>query len=117
VFYCRSALAGARQAEPSSHVLRVARMENRRPDSGDFQRLLELAYLCPEHGKDQPRIRAVAAYYRVAGLLDRFSRRLLPEISSWAKREQRACSHFAAVILDRRISSSRDLFLERANLP
>jgi hypothetical protein len=117
VFYCRSALVGAKKAQPSRHVLGVAGMENRRPGSGDFQRLLELACLCPEHGKDDARIRAVAGYYRAVRLLDRFFERLLPEISSWAKREQRACSHFAAVILDRRISSSRALFLERANRP
>ncbi len=115
VFYCRSALAAARKAEPSRQVLRVAGLENRRPGSGDFQRLLELACLCPEHGKDEARIRAVASYYRAVRLLDRFFDRLLPEVSSWAKREQGACAYFAAVILDRRISSSRALFLERAN--
>jgi hypothetical protein len=112
VYYCRAALAGAKEVEPSTQVLRVAGLDGRKPDSGDFRRLLELAYLCPEHGKDAVRIRTVAIYCRALRALQRWSHRLIPELSSWAKHEQRCCAHFAAVALERRISSSRELFLQ-----
>jgi hypothetical protein len=113
VYYCRSALASARSAEPSAHALRVAGLKSGRPNSGDFERLLEMARLCPEQGKDAGEIRRVATYYRLVRLLARLSRQTLPTLFSWARQEQRACSHFAAVVLDRRISSSRVLFLEQ----
>ena len=81
-------------------------------------RLLLPVSSCPENGKDAARIRMVAIYYRSLRILYGLSHPLIPMISSWAKREQQACSHFAAVILDRRISSSRDLFLQHgANRP
>jgi len=118
VYYCRSVVAAARSAEPSGHVLRVAGLEDRNAGPGDFRRFLDLAYLCPENGKDAARIRIVAIYYRSLRILYGLSHPLIPIISSFAKREQQACSHFAAVILDRRISSSRDLFLQHgANRP
>lgn len=111
LYYCRSALASTRKAEPSSHVLRVVGLENRRPNSGDFQRFLELARLCPEQGRDAAQMRAVATYYSLLRLLAQLSQESMPALSAWARGEQRVCSHFAAVVLDRRISSSRDLLM------
>jgi hypothetical protein len=114
VYYCRSALAVARNIEPSPQVMRVVGFESRNPDPADFQRLLELAHLCPEHGKDRARTRAVTIYYRVLEVVRYFSRPVMPVISAWVNREQQACSHFAALVLDRRISSGRDLFLQHS---
>jgi hypothetical protein len=113
VYYCRSALASTRHAEPSSHVLGVVGLETGKPGSGDFERFVELVRLCPELGKDATQIRGVRVYYRMLRFLALLLRGPLPAVSAWARREQRACSHFAAVVLDRRISSSRSLFLER----
>jgi hypothetical protein len=113
VYYCRAALASTRYAEPSRHVLQVVGLENGKPGSGDFERFVELVGLCPELGKDATQIRSVRLYYRMLRFPALLLRRLLPSVSGWARREQRACSHFAAVVLDRRISSSRSLFLER----
>lgn len=112
VYYCRSALAGVQNVEPSRQVLRAAGLDSRQPYSHDFNRLVELASLCPEHGKDGARIRAIAIYYRVLRALDYASHHLTPVLSTWAKREQASCAHFAAVALERRISSSRELFLQ-----
>jgi len=112
VYYCRSALASARSAEPSGQVLAIVGLGSGKPNSRDFQRLVEMARLCPEQGRDAAQIRRVATYYRLLRLLAGLSRQSLPAVSSWAGREQRACSHFAVVVLDRRISSSRVLFLE-----
>jgi hypothetical protein len=114
VYYCRSALAGVRNVEPSRQVLRAAGLDSRKPYSDDFNRLVELASLCPEHGKDGALIRAVAIYYRVLRALEFASHHLAPIFSTWTIREQASCAHFAAVALERRISSSRELFLQHA---
>jgi hypothetical protein len=114
VYYCRSALASVQSVELSDHVLRVAGLRNQGLAAGDFQRFFELVQLCPEQRTDKAGIRAVAHYYRLLRTLDTAFRKLMPAVSSWAKREQQNCSHFAAVMLDRRISSSRDLFLQHA---
>lgn len=112
VYYCRSALAGAQNIEPSRQVLRAAGLENRKPYGADFQRLVGLASLCPERGKDGAQMRAVAIYYRLLRALEYLSHHPTPILSIWAKREQESCAHFAAVALERRISSSRELFLQ-----
>jgi len=114
VYYCRSTLASTRNTKPSAHVLRVVGLESGRPNPGDFERFVELARLCPAQGKDATQIQGVASYYRLLRFVGRLLDRPLPAVSSWARQEQRACSHFAAVVLDRRIASSRGLFLERA---
>lgn len=114
VYYCRSALASAKRVELSDHVLGVAGLESGGLASGDFERFFELVRLCPEQRTDRAEIRAVAAYNRLLRVLANVSRELMPAVSSWATQEQQACSHFAAVVLDRRISSSRDLFLQHA---
>jgi len=108
LYYCRSAVASTKHVEPSGHVLRTI-LANGKPLASDFHRFLELARLCPGRGKDAAQIRRVATYYSLLHLLARLFGEPIPAVSCWARREQRACSHFAAVVLDRRISSSRDL--------
>jgi len=114
VYYCRSALASVESVELSAHALGVAGLKSGRLAAGDFQRFLELVRLCPEQRAETAGIRAVAIYYRLLRVVDRASRLLAPALSAWARHEQQSCSHFAAVVLDRRISSSRDLLLQHA---
>jgi hypothetical protein len=113
VYYCRSALASTRTAEPSGQLRRAMGLENGKSNCADFERLLELVRLCPEPGKDAWPIRCVATYHGLLRLLAPQFDEPLPAVSSWARREQRACSHFLAVVLDQRIASSRHLFLAR----
>lgn len=114
VYYCRSALASVNDVELSAHALGVAGLRVGRVSSGDFDRFLELVRLCPEQRSEKAGIRAIATYYRLLRGVDGASKLLFPALSSWARREQQSCSHFAAVVLDRRISSSRDLLLQHA---
>jgi len=114
VYYCRSALASVNGVELSAHALGVAGLKGGRLAPGDFQRFLELVRLCPEQRAERAGIRAVAVYYKLLCTVDRASHLLIPAFSAWAKREQQSCSHFAAVVLDRRISSSRELLLQHA---
>jgi len=114
VYYCRSALASARRVELSDHVLAVAGLKTAAPVAGDFRRFLALVELCPERQADASMIRAVSLYYDFVGAVERGCGQLAPAIRSWCQQEQLNCSRFAAVVLDRRISSSRDLFVEHA---
>ena len=113
VYYCRSTLASVRNAEVSGHVLNLAGLETRVLHSDDFPRFAALLQLCPEQDREGSHVRAISIYYALlrvlAGILS-----LAPRVSSWIRREQQACAHFAAVVLDRRISSSRNLLLQRA---
>ena len=114
VYYCRSAVASVQSIELSDHVLSVAGIRDQRLAADDFQRFFELVQLCPEQRSEKAGIGAVARYYKLLRILDQAFGKLMPAMSSWARREEQNCSHFAAVMLDRRISSSRDLFLHHA---
>ena len=114
VYYCRSALASVNEVELSGHALGVAGLKGGRVAPGDFQRFLELVRLCPEQRAERAGIQAVAIYYKLLRSVDRASHVLIPALSAWAKGEQQSCSHFAAVVLDRRIASSRELLLQHA---
>jgi hypothetical protein len=112
VYYCRSALASASEVELSDHVLEVTGMQSGSLVAGDFRRFLQLVRLCPEHAADRREIRAVESYYNLIHTIEHLSRKLIPSVSLWAEGERRSCSRFAAVVLDRSISSSRDLFTQ-----
>jgi hypothetical protein len=115
VSYCRSALATAREVEISERVLKVARVEDKSLCADDFDRFLQLVRLCPENDGERAGIRAVGAYYDLLYVLGRLSNTLAPRVAVWTVRERESSSHFAAVVLDRCISSSRELFAQQAS--
>lgn len=113
VLHCRSILDASRKVELSPRVREVTGMESATVAASDFHRLLQLVRLCPERGDDQMEIRAVGTYYNLLGALGRIARSAAPSVAAWAQEERRQCSYFAAVALDRRISYSRDLFMQQ----
>jgi hypothetical protein len=115
VSYCRSVLASARKVELSARVVTLAGVEGESLAAEDFDRVLQLVRLCPEHDADRSEIRAIGTYYLLLQVLDRVAGALNPRIAIWTKRESGSCSHFAATVLDRSISSSRSLFTEQAS--
>jgi len=115
VSYCRSVAATARKTPLPQRVLEVAAVVSERPGPEDFDSFFQLVRLCPESGGDRGGFRAVAFYYDLLGLLGRLSVGLAPQVTAWTLQERESCSHFAAVVLDRCISSSRNLFLEQAS--
>jgi hypothetical protein len=110
IYYCRSALASAGEAELSDHVPEVTGIDNDAIVADDFHRFLQLVRLCPEHASDRSRIGAIGTYYHLLDATERFCGKLSPDLSYWAEQERQRCSRFAAVVLDRSISSSRDQF-------
>ncbi|MGC2332445.1 MAG: hypothetical protein WA581_13405 [Candidatus Acidiferrales bacterium] len=113
VHYCRSILASSQRIQLRADVCEAAGVDRDGVAPGDFERLLELVRVCPEESSDDRSIRAVCTYYRLLRALGRASRGLAPGVESWIEKEQRNCSHFAAVALDRRISSTRRLLAQR----
>lgn len=114
VSYCRSILASSRKAELSERVREVTGIVGPEVAAGDFQRLLQLVRLCPERGDDRTEIRAVGTYYTLLRGIILISRSAMPKLCAWAESERQSCSYFAAVVLDRRISYSRDLLMQQA---
>jgi hypothetical protein len=117
IYYCRSVLASSRRIQLPAGVCEAAGVDRSGVAPGDFERFLELVRLCPEGSADQEKICAVCAYYNLVHAVRRVSRGLAPRLESWAEKEQRNCSHFAAVALDRRISCTRSLFAQKVHSP
>ncbi len=115
VSYCGSVLASARKVELSPRVAALAGMQGDGLTADDFERVLQLVRLCPEQEADQAGIRAVGTYYRLLQMLSRVVGGLNPGVAIWTDEESKRCSHFAAVVLDRCISSSRSLFSQRVS--
>jgi hypothetical protein len=114
VHYCRSILASSQRIHLRLDVCEAAGVDPDGLAPGDFERFLELVRVCPEENADDRSICAVCTYYSLVRALGRASRGLVPRVESWAEKEQRNCSHFAAVALDRRISCTRRLLAQRA---
>jgi hypothetical protein len=115
VSYCRSALASTRNVQLSERALEVAGVEYNNLCAEDFSRFLQLVRLCPEHDGERAGIRAVGVYYNLLHLLGGLSNTFVPTIAAWTVQERKSCSQFAAVVLDRCISSSRELFTQQAS--
>jgi len=115
VSYCRTVLASAGKVELSARVVALAGMEGESLAAGDFDRVLQLVHLCPEYDADRTGVRAIGTYYRMLQVLDRLAGAFNPGVATWTEREGRSCSHFAAVVLDRCISSSRSLLTQQAS--
>jgi|SRR5579863_6934162 hypothetical protein len=114
VSYCRSILASAKKVELSARVLDVADMNGRSLTADDFDRVVQLVRLCPDHDTDRTGIRSIGVYYRLLPVADGLLGAMISSLPAWTEHEREACSHFAAVVLERCISSSRRLFTQQA---
>ncbi|MFY9689930.1 MAG: hypothetical protein WAJ86_08345 [Candidatus Acidiferrales bacterium] len=117
VYRCRSILASSRMIELPAGIREAAGVDRTDVAPGDFEKFVELANLCPEESAGDPSVCAVCTYYNIVHMLGRASREVAPRLQSWAEREQRNCSHFAAVTLDRRISGTRRLLAQGVQNP
>lgn len=115
VLYCRSVVASTARVQLSDRVREVAGLGARSVGADDFAHFLQLVRLCPEHDADRTEICFVGAYYSLLNLTGRIFRALAPRIAAWVESERLGCSYFAAVVLDRRMSCSRDLFAHQAS--
>jgi hypothetical protein len=112
VFYCRAVLASVRGTALSADVREVTGIRGHAIAGDDFSRIVQLVHLCPEPDSDGTRFRAVRSYFLLMSFLRDTVRNLIPAAAAWAEAERQACSYFAAVTLDRRISHSRNLMAQ-----
>ncbi len=115
VSYCGTMLVAAERLSLSDRVTALVAADDAGPGADDFERILQLVRLCPECEADRAGVQAVSIYYRGLQLSRRLFGKMLPNLSAWADGEHRKCAHFAAVVLDRSISSSRRLFGQEAS--
>jgi hypothetical protein len=114
VSYCRSIIAASTAHPVSEQVREVAGIAGRDIQGEEFIRLLQLANLCPASTGDHSAIAAVRTYFRMVTFVQLALRRIIPgTVSSWAESELSKCAHFAAVALDHRITTSRDLMAQQ----
>jgi hypothetical protein len=113
ISYCRSVIAASSALPLSEQVREVTGIKGREIRGEEFERLLQLASLCPNARIDHSGIGAVRSYFRLVSFVHRTLRGVIPGIVSWTDAELSGCAHFAAVALDRRISHSRDLMAQQ----
>jgi hypothetical protein len=112
--YCGAVLASVRNEPLSERVSTLVGSRDGDLAAPDFDRVLQLVRLCPEYEADRAGVRAVTIYYRALQTCGPWCGGLSPSFTEWAERECRDCAHFAGVVLDRCISSSRRLFTQQA---
>jgi hypothetical protein len=111
---CRSILAAAERTPLSERVTALLGTDVEELTAGDFDRVLQLVRLCPEHGDGRGGIRAITVYQRAIELGAAFFGRFSPRVGAWSDVQRRQCAHFAATVLDRSISSSRRMLTQQA---
>jgi hypothetical protein len=112
---CRALTASAGRVPLSDRVTALLGADETELGAADFDRVLQLVRLCPEHGADREGIRAVTVYCRGLKLCANIFGKFSAGWSDWTEIERRRCAYFAAVVLDRSISSSRRMFTEQAS--
>lgn len=104
IAYCRSLITEAYCLELSEQAHQVTGIDDHHIQGSDFRRMKELLHLCPGPGTDRVQVGAVSAYF---SLLSFFSKILGK--AEWIARDQKTCSYFVAVMLDRRMAHNRAL--------
>jgi hypothetical protein len=89
--YCRSLIAASSNHVLSPEVQDVTGLTT--PASGeDFQRVVQLLYLCPDRPEDRGEIRAIGVYFGMVNFLKTVSRSVAPSVRAWTERELGRCT-------------------------
>jgi hypothetical protein len=113
VSYCRAQLAAFRNIGLSDQVREATGVLGGPADAGEFAALVGLSRLCPGPQNRGRGVTAVCIYYRLLCFANAASSPFMPAVLAWVERERFGCAHFAAVILDRQISYSREMIAEQ----
>lgn len=104
IAYSRSLISQAYAMELSEQAHIVTGIDDHHVQGNDFHRLMELLHLCPGQGQDRVQLGLVKVYYSLLAAARMFFRG-----SEWIARDQKSCSYFVAVSLDRRMAANRAL--------
>ncbi len=105
--YCRSLIAASVAQPLSSEIQDVTGITAGAAGPEDFPRVVELLQLCPNFSNDSHQVSAIRGYFRLMRAVRWSLASLLPEVRTWTELQLSQCAYFAAVALDRRVSSSR----------
>jgi hypothetical protein len=108
IVYCRSLLAEFARIAISPDVMTDLSIKEDEASGDDFSRLAALARLCQDT-EEVYRLHFVQFYYRVLTALYRIPAGPESRFAKLMNRERRACTHFAAVIIERRIAGARQI--------
>ena len=104
VFYFRAVLASVAAQPLTGYVQQIEGFPSRPLRSEDFPLLVQMQKLCPEVGADAKGLRAARLYFRTLNAVKAAVNGFVPDLRSWAEREQTLCAQFAAVLLDQRLA-------------
>ena len=108
--YCRSIISATYSLEMSDQAHQVTGIDDHHIHGSDFHRLMELLHVCPGPGKDHFQVAAVRAYYTLLNMV-----RGIFGAVEWVERDQKSCSYFVAISLDRRITHNRTMMRSQAS--
>lgn len=113
VSYCRSQITQSKLIELSQDTAELAAIANRSVAGSQFQRLIQLARMCPQFDRDRSTTAAIRVYYALLTAAKFLAERFAPVSVSYIERERSGCAYFAAAALDRRITLSRELYAQQ----
>src|SRR5258708_23347960 len=109
VAYSRSLLAAAARVTLSGRTAIDFEITDNASSGDDFPRLRALAGICQD-SEGERNLRLVQTYYRSPEIVHPLFESTAPRISTRVQNERRACTHFAAVVLEKRIGRARELW-------
>ena len=109
VAYCRSLLAGSARVTLSGRTAIDFEITHNASSGDDFPRLRALAGICQDSDGER-NLRLVQIYYRLLEIVHPLFEATTPRIATRVDNERRACTHFAAVVLEKRVGRARELW-------
>ncbi len=106
-------MASAAQHELSEEVRDVTGIRQV-ASARDYNRVVQILQLCPEHPNDRAGLGAVDLYFSCLKVGQQLFRTIFPSMNSWTEHEQASCAYYAAVALDRRIAFNRELLMQQS---
>jgi len=109
VAYCRSLLAAAVRVTLSGRTAIDFEIRHNASSGDDFPRLRALAGICQDSDGER-NLRLVQIYYRLLEIVHPLFGATTLRIATRVENERRACTHFAAVVLEKRVGHARELW-------
>jgi hypothetical protein len=102
--YCRSLLRAYSKVALSNYAKQMAGIDGEAPPEDAFPRIMQLLELAPHPRDDRGETFSIRLYYWTLYLPELIGPRW-PAVAYWVTAEREDCAHFAAVALDRRLST------------
>jgi hypothetical protein len=102
--YCRSLLLAYSKVELSDYAKQMTDIDGEAPREDAFPRIMQLLELAPYPRDDRAQAISIRLYYWILYLPELIGPRW-PAVAYWVTAEREDCAHFAAVALDRRLST------------